>query len=248
MTISRDNNGGKFSDGGGRIELLRRRLVMASSNSSDRAELSREVQTFKLHAKKLKKIFKDTVKVLADLQDFEQSLSLDQVLHVEAQKCISNVVSGRTAIAILGDLLLRVRIINIVLGEAVVPKPRSAGEKWCMIHFKYNRKRYVRRMVDGFDAVAHNVSGPTIRQDDLMIKNHGMEADTVLEVGMSNPLLESGLELISVSSYSDHLKSTNQVLDLCKLELHPFIIYAIDCSKGLSKEVSIMCVCEHMGM
>ena len=216
-----------------------------ASNHSDRTELSREVQTFKLHAKKLKKIFKDTVKVLADLQDFEQSLSLDQVLHVEAQKCISNVVSGHTAIAILGDLLLRVRIINNVLGEAVVPKPRSADEKWCMIHFKYSRKRYVRRMVDGFDSVSHkdySVSGPTIRQDDLMVKNHGMEADTVLEIGMSNPLLESGLELISASSYGEHLKSINQVLDLCKLELHPFIIYAIDCSRGLSKEVSIVCI------
>ena len=210
-----------------------------ASNNSDRMELSREVQTFKLHAKKLKKIFKDTVKVLADLQDFEQSLSLDQVLHVEAQKCISNVVSGHTAIAILGDLFLRVRIINNVLGEAVVPKPRSPDEKWCMIHFKYNRKRYVHRMVDGFDAVTHKDYGPTIRQDDLMIKNHGIEAGSVLEVGMANSLLESGLELICAPSYSDSLKSTNQVLDLCKLELHPFIIYAIDCSHPLSKQVSM---------
>ena len=215
-----------------------------ASNNSDRTELSREVQTFKLHAKKLKKIFKDTVKVLADLQDFEQSLSLDQVLHVEAQKCISNVVSGHTAIAILGDLFLRVRIINNVLGEVVVPQARGPDEKWSMIHFKYSKKRYVRRMIDGFDSVSHkdySVSGPAIRHEDLMIKNHGVEADTVLEVGMSNSLLESGLELICAPSYSDPIKSTNQVLDLCKLELHPFIIYAIDCSKGLSKEVSVLC-------
>lgn len=214
-----------------------------ASNNSDRMELSREVQTFKLHAKKLKKIFKDTVKVLADLQDFEQSLSLDQVLHVEAQKCISNVVSGHTAIAILGDLFLRVRIINNVLGEPVVPKPRSPDEKWCMIHFKHSRKRYVRRMVDGFDAVSHkdySMTGPSIRPEDLVINNHGIEAGSVLEVGMSNSLLESGLELICAPSYSDRLKSTNQVLNLCKLELHPFIIYAIDCSSPLSKEVSTL--------
>jgi len=206
-------------------------------------ELSREVQTFKLHAKKLKKIFKDTVKVLADLQDFEQSLSLDQVLHVEAQKCISNVVSGHTAIAILGDLFLRVRIINNVLGETVVPKPRSPDDKWCMIHFKHNKKRYVRRMVDGFDAVSrkdYSVASLLIRQDDLMINNHNIEAGTVLEVGMSNSLLESGLELICAPNYGDGLKSIGQVLELCKLELHPFIIYAIDCTNPLSKEVSIL--------
>ena len=76
-----------------------------------------------------------------------------------------------------------------------------------------------------------------------MIKNHGVEAGNVLEVGMSNLLLESGLELICAPSYSDCVKSTNQVLDLCKLELHPFIIYAIECSRGLSREVSIMCTC-----
>ena len=84
----------------------------------------------------------------------------------------------------------------------------------------------------------YTVSGPLIRQDDLMIKNHGVEAGTVLEVGMSNSLLESGLELICTPSYSDRLKSINQVLDLCKLELHPFIIYAVESSRGLSEEVS----------
>ena len=228
----------------GKVYCNKTGRVEDMASNSDRTELSREVQTFKLHAKKLKKIFKDTVKVLADLQDFEQSLSLDQVLHVEAQKCISNVVSGHTAIAILGDVCLRVRIINNILGEAVVPEPRGPDEKWCMIHFKHSRKRYVRHMVDGFDSVSHKdytVSGPMIRQDDLMIRNHGMEANTVLEVGMSNPLLESGLELISASSNSERLKSINQVLDLCKLELHPFIIYAIDCRSGLSKQVSIVC-------
>ena len=153
------------------------------------------------------------------------------------------IVSGHTAIAILGDLFLRVRIINNMLGEVVVLKPHNPDEKWCMIHFKYSRKRYVRRMIDGFDAVSHkdfSMSGPMIRQEDLMIKNHGVEAGTVLEVGMSNSLLESGLELICAPSYSERLKSINQVLDLCKLELHPFIIYAIECSRGLSKEVSVM--------
>lgn len=220
-----------------------KRLMAMASNNSDRMELSREVQTFKLHAKKLKKIFKDTVKVLADLQDFEQSLSLDQVLHVEAQKCISNVVSGHTAIAILGDLFLRVRIINNILGDTIVPKPRNPNDKCCMIHFKFSRKRYMRHIVDGFDAISHkdySISGPTIRHEDLAIKNHAVEAGTVLEVGMSNSLLESGLELICAPSYNERLKSTNQVLDLCKLELHPFIIYAIDCSRPLSKEVSIV--------
>ena len=40
------------------------------------------------------------------------------------------IVSGHTAIAILGDPFLRVCIINNMLGEVVVPKPRNPDEKW----------------------------------------------------------------------------------------------------------------------
>ena len=45
------------------------------------------------HAKRLKRIFKEMVKVLSDLQDFNESLLMDQILAMEAQKCISNTVS-----------------------------------------------------------------------------------------------------------------------------------------------------------
>ncbi len=37
--------------------------------------------------------------------------------HTQAQKCISNVVSGRTALVVFGDTKLRMSIANEVLGE-----------------------------------------------------------------------------------------------------------------------------------
>ena len=73
--------------------------------------------SFRLHAKKLKKIFKDTVKVLSDLQDFDEALSIDEILAVQAQKCISNVVSGRTALVVFGETRLRVSLANEILGK-----------------------------------------------------------------------------------------------------------------------------------
>jgi len=94
---------------------------MASiSSGPERHHLARQVQAFRIHAKKLKKIFKDTVKVLSDLQDFDESLSIDQILAVNAQKCISNVVSGRTALVVFGETKLRVSIVNEILGEKVL--------------------------------------------------------------------------------------------------------------------------------
>ena len=91
--------------------------MASNSVGPERHHLARQVHAFKLHAKKLKKIFKETVKVLSDLQDFDESLSIDQILAVEAQKCISNVVSGRTALVVFGETKLRVSIVNEILGE-----------------------------------------------------------------------------------------------------------------------------------
>ena len=92
--------------------------AMASNSiGPERHHLARQVQAFRGHAKRLKRIFKDTVKVLSDLQDFDESLSIDQILAVDAQKCISNVVSGRTALVVFGDTRLRASIVNEILGK-----------------------------------------------------------------------------------------------------------------------------------
>ena len=85
--------------------------------STERHHLARQVQAFKSQAKKLKKIFKDTVTVLSDLQDFDEALSIDRILAVNAHKCISNVVCGRTALVVFGDTKWRVAIVNEILGN-----------------------------------------------------------------------------------------------------------------------------------
>ena len=91
--------------------------MASNSIGPERHHLARQVQAFRGHAKRLKRIFKDTVKVLSDLQDFDESLSIDQILAVDAQKCISNVVSGRTALVVFGDTRLRASIVNEILGK-----------------------------------------------------------------------------------------------------------------------------------
>ena len=86
----------------------------------ERHHLARQVQDFRHNAKKLKKIFKDTVRVLSDLQEFDESLSIDSILAVQAHKCISNVVSGRTALVVFGETKLRASIVNEILGEVLL--------------------------------------------------------------------------------------------------------------------------------
>jgi hypothetical protein len=49
----------------------------------ERHHLARQVQDFRYNAKKLKKIFKDTVRVLSDLQEFEECLSIESILAVQ---------------------------------------------------------------------------------------------------------------------------------------------------------------------
>ena len=93
----------------------------------ERHHLARQVQDFRHNAKKLKKIFKDTVRVLSDLQEFDESLSIDSILAVQAHKCISNVVSGRTALVVFGETKLRASIVNEILGKCVCLKERDGG-------------------------------------------------------------------------------------------------------------------------
>ena len=101
--------------------------AMASNSiGPERHHLARQVQAFRGHAKRLKRIFKDTVKVLADLQDFDEALSIDQILALDAQKCISNVVSGRTALVVFGDTRLRASIVNEILGIYISPGAKKS--------------------------------------------------------------------------------------------------------------------------
>ena len=103
--------------------------MASNSIGPERHHLARQVQAFRGHAKRLKRIFKDTVKCLSDLQDFDESLSIDQILAVDAQKCISNVVSGRTALVVYGETRLRASIVNEILGKAGGEREGRGGRK-----------------------------------------------------------------------------------------------------------------------
>ena len=125
----------------------------------ERRHLAKQVVSFRHHAKKLKKIFKETVKVLSDLQDFDESLSIDSILALEAQKCISNVVSGRTALVVFGETRLRTCIVNEILGEAILPLPWESDEEWRLVHFKYKKHRVMSHTRDGYDLATDRPSG-----------------------------------------------------------------------------------------
>ena len=64
------------------------------TSQQDRSELAEEVRFFREHSTKLKQMFKETVTVLSDLQSFNESLSLDVILDVQAQRCVGRIWGG----------------------------------------------------------------------------------------------------------------------------------------------------------
>lgn len=221
--------------------------MASNSIGPERHHLARQVQAFRGHAKRLKRIFKDTVKVLADLQDFDEALSIDQILAVEAQKCISNVVSGRTALVVFGDTRLRASIVNEILGEAILPIPRNSSEIWRMIHFKHKKHRILSHTIDGFDFPTsatrqHDNSLSRIPSDALRTELSSMDpklAEATLEVGLNNPILEAGFEIIcSPTSTSGDLSAIRKALQVCQVELHPFFVCGHDGKSPLTSQQS----------
>ena len=217
----------------------------ASALGPERKHLARQVQSFRQHAKKLKKIFKDTVKVLSDLQDFDESLSIDSILALEAQKCISNVVSGRTALVVFGETRLRSYIVNEVLGEAILPLPWEPNENWRMIHFKYKKHRVMSHMRDGYDLatdrpVTQALSFHRIPREGLCLNGPGVDTtlgDATLEVGLNNAILEAGFEIICSPTSVSGVDAIKRALQVCQVELHPFFIYGHDTRSTLSEQV-----------
>ncbi len=54
-------------------------------------------------------------------------------------------------------------LFALPVGEAILPGPVVATEKWRMIHFKYRKKRSMMHVMDGYD-----VSQPTTRQHQVL--------------------------------------------------------------------------------
>ncbi len=54
-------------------------------------------------------------------------------------------------------------LFALLVGEAILPGPVVATEKWRMIHFKYRKKRSMMHVMDGYD-----VSQPTTRQHQVL--------------------------------------------------------------------------------
>lgn len=61
-----------------------------------------------------------------------------------------------------------------------------------------------------------------------------------LEVGLNNPILEAGFEIIcSPTSDPGSLEAVRKSLQVCQVELHPFFIYGHDGRAPLSPQVGI---------
>ena len=82
-------------------------------------------------------------------------------------------------------------------------------------------------------------------------KNDPAMGAATLEVGLNNPILEAGFEIIcSPTSSPGSLEAVRKTLQVCQVELHPFFVYGYDGKGPLNHQVSVcvcvcVCVCVH---
>ncbi len=59
-----------------------------------------------------------------------------------------------------------------------------------------------------------------------------------LEVGLNNPILEAGFEIICAPTTTEEsLEAVRKTLQVCQVELHPFFVYAHDGKNALTDQV-----------
>ena len=64
-------------------------------------------------------------------------------------------------------------------------------------------------------------------------------AEATLEVGLNNPILEAGFEIIcSPTSVAGTLEAIRKTLQVCQVELHPFFVWGHDGKAALNSQVS----------
>ena len=126
-------------------------------------------------------------------------------------------------------------------GEPVVPPPRVASEQWRMIHFKYRKTRTMALLIDGFDAPLERTSTMSrIPREGVCVDTEkGQKAvNATLEVGLGNPILEAGFEIICApTSVEGRLDAIKCALQVCQVELHPFFIYGHDGQSPMTQQV-----------
>ena len=120
-----------------------------------------------------------------------------------------------------------------------------------MIHFKYKKNRVISHVVDGYDITTTKHSQDyvltRIPRESICVGIAGSDpalVNATLEVGLNNPILEAGFEIIcSPTSDPGSLEAVRRTLQVCQVELHPFFIYSHDGKSSLSQQVSARFVC-----
>ena len=85
-----------------------------------------------------------------------------------------------------------------------------------------------------------------IPRETVCVDNTATDPDfgsATLEVGLNNPILESGFEIICAPTTlagDKNLEAVRKTLQVCQVELHPFFVYAHDGKSRLSEQVRVV--------
>ncbi len=83
-----------------------------------------------------------------------------------------------------------------------------------------------------------------VPQENLRVDSKALDpalGSATLEVGLDNPILEAGFEIIcSPTSAPGSLDAVRKTLQVCQVELHPFFVFGHDAKAPLNPQVFII--------
>jgi receptor-interacting serine/threonine-protein kinase 5 len=193
------------------------------AESRNPASVAKDFKNFQQHADFIRRIYNETRECYKEVQSTCSSSALAEhaTLPDGASGIITHLYKNSPALCVLGRTALRPLVVNELLGEPLLPTVLAETEKWRMVKIKYSSRRFLRHVSQDIELndeyevtsarTAEQVELVSVPREDLVLFTSAsfsspapdqslMEIETLVEVGLDHPLLESGVEIVLPAS------------------------------------------------
>ena len=238
-------------------------LFMASRTETPTLSVTKNFQDFRQHAKLVRRIYDETRECYKEVQSSctNPTLADQATLPDGASGIITHLYKNPLALCVLGRTALKPLVVNELLGESLLPNTRSDSEKWRMVKIKYSPRRFLRHVSQDLEIpeeyevtsvrTAEQVELESVPREDLVLYSAVsasptpdqclLEIETLVEVGLNHPLLETGVEIILPASTDPNTSvasaQTPMEVMLCLDGYLPLFIYPLDLADPFKQQV-----------
>lgn len=237
---------------------------MASRSTTPALSVAKDFQDFRQHAEFIRRIYDETRDCYKEVQSSCSSSTLADHASLPdgASGVITNLYKNPPALCVLGRTTLKPLVVNELLGERLLPTVRTDEEKWRMVKIKYSPRRFLRHVSQDLELndeyevasarTAEQVELTSVPREDLVVFSPActspapdqslLEIETLVEVGLTQPLLEAGVEIVLPASTdpTSSLASVQTPMEvmLCLDGYLPLFIYPLDLADPFTQQVS----------